>query len=104
MAKRRTRSDGPVPISSSLEQVAARIPRANLVGFAAVEQHWADVVDDAIGAHARPLSLKGTTLVVAVDQPVWATQVRLKGGQIVEQLRGKIETPITGLEVVVRST
>ena len=42
--------------------------------------------------------------MVAVDQPVWATHVRLKGGEIVEQLRGKIETPITGLEVVVRST
>ena len=44
--------------------------------FGAVFSGWADVVGADVAANARPLSLHDGRLVVAVEQPGWATQLR----------------------------
>jgi hypothetical protein len=56
-----------------------------------------------VAAHARPAGLKGTTLLVAVDGPAYATQLRLLGRQLINRLgdvagRGVIDA----IEVTVR--
>jgi len=48
--------------------------------------YWADVVGEQIAAHARPVSLRDGTLVVAVDQPGWATQLRFLEADLVKRL------------------
>ena len=47
---------------------------------------WAEVVGEQVAAHARPISLRDATLVVAVDQPGWATQLRFLEGDLRERL------------------
>jgi predicted nucleic acid-binding Zn ribbon protein len=54
--------------------------------LAAVFSRWPDVVGDAVAAHTRPLSLSRGTLVVAVDQPAWATQLRFLSGDLLARL------------------
>jgi predicted nucleic acid-binding Zn ribbon protein len=98
----RIRRDGPVPLSDSLAQVASGLTKKNLAGFAAVAAAWDAVIGAEIQEHARPLKLEGATLVVAVDAPAWATQVRLLGGAIIRDLNGANNVEVEGIEVVVR--
>src|SRR5690242_14519889 len=37
---------------------------------------WEEAVGPAVAAHVQPVKLDGTTLVVEVDDPGWATQLR----------------------------
>jgi predicted nucleic acid-binding Zn ribbon protein len=47
---------------------------------------WADAVGPQVAAHATPVSLDGGRLVVEVDQPGWATQLRFLAPQLLERL------------------
>jgi predicted nucleic acid-binding Zn ribbon protein len=44
--------------------------------FGAVFSRWPEVVGEQVAAHAKPLSLHDGRLVVAVEEPGWATQLR----------------------------
>ena len=49
-------------------------PTASQMG--GVFGRWAEAVGDAVAAHVTPVKLDGSTLVVEVDDPAWATQLR----------------------------
>jgi predicted nucleic acid-binding Zn ribbon protein len=103
MADRRRRSDGPVPISESIARVAGRLTRADLLGLGAIVEGWEGVVGAQIAGHATPIRLLDGVLTVAVDQPAWATQLRLHAGELREPLAALGRCPIDQLEVVVRA-
>jgi predicted nucleic acid-binding Zn ribbon protein len=50
-----------VPLASTLSTVFAS---------------WPDMVGESVAQHSRPRSLRDGVLVVAVDEPAWATQLR----------------------------
>ena len=103
MARRRRRDDGPQPISASIKDAAARFGTGALLGLAEVNEHWERVVGEPMGSHARPVRVVDTTLVVAVDQPLWATQVTLYQAELLARLADVVSTPITQIDVVVRA-
>lgn len=70
--------------------------------WTAVFARWEEVVGEAMARHVRPLRLDGTTLVVAVDQPPWATQLRVLAPRILERVGALAGEPLEALEVVVR--
>ena len=47
---------------------------------------WEEAVGPAVAAHAQPLSLRGTTLIVGVDAPAYATQLRMLTPQLLARL------------------
>jgi len=102
MARRR-RSDGPLPLGTSLEQVAGRFQRVDLVGMAAVHAAWPDIVDEPLASHAEPFKITGSTLVVTVDRPLWTTQVRLMSPVILERLAEHGVDGLSVIEAVVRA-
>jgi len=53
---------------------------------ASVFTQWAQAVGAGVAAHAQPLSLRGTTLVVGVDTPAYATQLRMLAPQLITRL------------------
>ncbi len=55
---------------------------------------WTDAVGQAVADHARPVKLDGTQLLVEVDEPGWATQLRFLERDVIERLRS-----VAGLEV-----
>jgi predicted nucleic acid-binding Zn ribbon protein len=78
-------SRDPVPIGDSLNSVvrslrndsydpASSAQTASQMG--GVFGRWAEAVGDAVAAHVKPVKLDGTKLVVEVDDPAWATQLR----------------------------
>ncbi len=66
----------PLPLADSLAELTRRLGTPPPPALAAVFGRWEDVVGPDVAAHARPLSLAGGVLVVAVDDPAWATQLR----------------------------
>jgi Dna[CI] antecedent, DciA len=81
-------TDEPMAITDSLTSVvrglrpdpaggssAAKGPSARQLG--GVFGRWEEAVGTAVAAHVRPLRLDGEVLVVEVDDPGWATQLRL---------------------------
>jgi predicted nucleic acid-binding Zn ribbon protein len=66
----------PRPVRDSLEHLARRLGAPTASSLGAVFSQWEEAVGPSVAAHARPVSLAGGVLVVAVDQPGWATQLR----------------------------
>jgi predicted nucleic acid-binding Zn ribbon protein len=63
---------------------------------------WAEAVGDAIAGHVRPIKLDGTTLVVEVDDPAWATQLRFLEATLKQRLLEVAEVNVETIEARVR--
>ena len=76
-------------MADSLDRVtrAFGAPRAQLL--AAVFSHWEELVGPEIAAHAQPRSLRDGVLVVAADQPAWATQLRYLAAELLARVRAE---------------
>jgi predicted nucleic acid-binding Zn ribbon protein len=55
--------------------------------LAGVFDRWAEAVGPAIAAHTNPVSLADGCLVVEVDHPTWATQLRFLEADVLARLR-----------------
>jgi predicted nucleic acid-binding Zn ribbon protein len=66
----------PRPVGASLDRVtqALGVPRSSTLE--AVFARWEELVGPAVAGHARPTALRDRRLVVTVDEPGWATQLR----------------------------
>jgi predicted nucleic acid-binding Zn ribbon protein len=47
---------------------------------------WTDIVGAAMADHVQPIRLDDETLVVSVDHPAWATQVRRMGDELLDRV------------------
>jgi predicted nucleic acid-binding Zn ribbon protein len=87
--------DDPVPLGDALDAVVRSLRggagRAEVRG---VFGQWDEAVGEAIAAHVRPVRLERGTLLVEVDDPTWATQVRVLG----DDLRARLQT-VAGVTV-----
>lgn len=77
----------PIPLTSSLDAVVKTLRGPSRAAVGGVFGRWAEAVGEQVAAHVQPLRLDGTTLVVEVDDPAWATQVRLLTATITDRLR-----------------
>ena len=55
---------------------------------------WPEAVGAQVAEHVRPLKLDEGMLVVEVDDPAWATQVKFLTPTIIERLRA-----VAGVEI-----
>ena len=55
-----------------------------------VLEHWDDLVGEAVARHARPKRLNDGVLVVEVDDPSWATQLRFLSEQLTNGLNERL--------------
>jgi predicted nucleic acid-binding Zn ribbon protein len=63
---------------------------------------WAEAVGDAVANHVTPVKLDGTKLVVEVDDPAWATQLRFLETTLKQRLLEVAGVTITTVEVRVK--
>ena len=71
----------PLPISESLGSVVRSLrndssDQVSSTQIGGVFGRWTEAVGDAVAEHVTPIKLDGTTLIVEVDDPAWATQLR----------------------------
>jgi predicted nucleic acid-binding Zn ribbon protein len=67
---------GPRPVGASLEKMAGGLGLPGSAGFGRLFARWTQIVGPMMAAHVSPVRLDGDSLVVRVDHPAWATQVR----------------------------
>ena len=94
----------PRPVKDSLETLARRLGAPTAASLGAVFSQWDAAVGPTVAAHARPVSLADGILVVAVDEPGWATQLRYLTADLIARLSdvagpgvvGRIELRVEG--------
>jgi predicted nucleic acid-binding Zn ribbon protein len=59
----------------------------------AVFSHWERLVGPEIAAHASPTSLREGVLVIVVDQPAWAAQLRFMTSDLMARIRVEADAP-----------
>lgn len=63
---------------------------------------WADLVGESVAAHVKPLKWDGATLVVEVEDPSWATQMRFLEADLLRRVNEVSGTVVERLEIRVR--
>jgi predicted nucleic acid-binding Zn ribbon protein len=83
--RRRTKREGSEPrlLASSLDQVALSLGAPSPKTLAAIFGSWPEMVGEIIAAHAQPRRLEAGTLIIDVDDPAWATELRFRETDLV---------------------
>jgi predicted nucleic acid-binding Zn ribbon protein len=68
--------DEPVRLADALAAVGAELGLSPGNAHGELDAHWQEVVGDDVAAHARLVSVRDGVLTVAVDDSIWATQLR----------------------------
>jgi predicted nucleic acid-binding Zn ribbon protein len=66
----------PRKLGQLLDRASRRLGGPSSTTASTLFAHWDEVVGPDIAGHARPVSLHDGVLVLAVDHPAWATQLR----------------------------
>lgn len=95
--------DGPEPIeiTRALDGVVTSLRGPSRAAVGGVFGRWSEIVGEQVAAHVTPAKLDRDVLVVDVDDPAWATQVRLLTGTIIERVREVAGTELTRVDVSV---
>jgi predicted nucleic acid-binding Zn ribbon protein len=76
----------PVPISSSLDGVVRSLRGPSRAAVGGLFGRWEDAVGAQVAGHVTPVKLDEGVLVVEVDDPAWATQVKFLAPTITQRL------------------
>jgi predicted nucleic acid-binding Zn ribbon protein len=91
-------STDPVSLSQSIAGVVAGLqgpsPRGDIASLGTLHNRWSDTVGELVAAHARPVSFDDGRLLIEVDEPAWATEMKFLEADIVARLRS-----VAGFEV-----
>jgi predicted nucleic acid-binding Zn ribbon protein len=67
---------GPRKLGEALDRVSRGLGLPPAAATARLVQAWPEVVGEAVAAHTRPRWVRDGVLSLAVDDPVWAAQLR----------------------------
>jgi predicted nucleic acid-binding Zn ribbon protein len=93
----------PAKLGVSLDRLVRNMGAPSVGTVGGVFANWAEIVGEQVAAHSRPLSMRDGALVVAVDDPAWAPQLRFLEAEVlarVHQVTGNDE--LDRVEVKVR--
>jgi predicted nucleic acid-binding Zn ribbon protein len=82
----------PRPLSAALAPLVGSLTPAT--PLACIQQLWPEAAGPAIAAAARPLSLHDGVLEVACEAAVWAQELELVGGVLIERLNAALAEPL----------
>jgi predicted nucleic acid-binding Zn ribbon protein len=84
MSRRRAPRQASSAIRAAMDRAAPR------TGLAAVQAAWSGAVGERIAAVATPVSERAGTLTVECSDTVWAQELDLMQGQLLERLRDEL--------------
>jgi len=85
------KSSGPKRLGEALNQLTSRLkaPRAQVLKM--VFEAWEELVGSVMAAHTSPVRLVDGELVVAVDDPAWATEMRFFSPELIARINAAAE-------------
>jgi predicted nucleic acid-binding Zn ribbon protein len=96
-ARRGRPDDGPRPVGEALDRLSTSLGLPPAGAVARLVRAWPGVVGEAVAAHTRPRWVRDGVLSLAVDDPVWAAQLRWMEGDLLARV-----AEVTGPGVVER--
>jgi predicted nucleic acid-binding Zn ribbon protein len=84
MTRRRAPRPAAPALRAALERAAPKTP------LAALQAAWAEVVGERIAAVAKPVSERGREVTVSCSDSVWAQELDLMQGQLLERLGDRL--------------
>ena len=87
-------------MAASLYRVAASLGLGSPRALGAVFSGWEGIVGPDVAAHAVPRTLRDGVLTIVVDQPSWASSLKLLAGDLLARVAAETGEPVT--ELVVR--
>ena len=76
----------PRPVAESLDRVTRALGAPRARELATLFSRWETIVGREIAQHAAPRSLRDGVLIVVVDQPAWATQLRYLAPELLARI------------------
>ena len=89
----------PIPISTSLDGVVRSLRGPSRRAVSGLFGRWNEAVGDQVADHVVPVKLEEGVLVVQVDEPAWATQVKFLHGTIIDRLAEVAGVRVERIEV-----
>ena len=94
----------PRPLGETVDRLVRSMGAPSAEATRSIFADWAEIVGDQIAEHARPHALRERTLVVAVADPAWATQLRFLETELLGRIAAATGSDeVTSIEVRVRS-
>lgn len=81
-------------IGASVDSYLSRHGLRPVGVLAIVQQWWPKVVGELICAHCEPVAIREKTLMVIVDHPAWATEMRLHAHRVLQDLEIHVGTGV----------
>jgi predicted nucleic acid-binding Zn ribbon protein len=93
----------PGQVGAALDRVLAGLGAPAGSTVAGLSSRWEEIVGASLAAHVRPLQVRDGVLLVAVDDPVWAAELRWMGDELAGRVRDALgDASIARIEVRVR--
>jgi predicted nucleic acid-binding Zn ribbon protein len=93
----------PGSVGAPLDRVLRRLGAPTSRTVASVHERWPEVAGESLAAHTTLLRVRDGVIVVAVDDPAWASELRWMGDTLAARAREVLgDASITGIEVRVR--
>lgn len=89
-------------LGDELNRLLQRLGSEPLDILASVFDDWAVLVGEQVAAHVSPVRLQDGRLLVEVDDPTWATQMRFLESHIIERVSTRSQVAITAIDVRVK--
>lgn len=89
-------------LGDELNRLLQRLGSEPLDTLASVFDDWAVLVGEQVAAHVSPVRLQDGRLLVEVDDPTWATQMRFLESHIIERVSTRSQVAITAIDVRVK--
>ncbi len=80
----------PRPVAESLDRVARALGAPQARSLATLFSRWEAVVGPEIAQHTEPRSVRDGVLVLVVDQPAWAAQLRYLVPELLARIRAGV--------------
>lgn len=80
------RGSGPRPLGASLDEMSRRLGLGGSRGVGRLFASWVTIVGPQMAEHVQPVRIDRESLVVTVDHPAWATQVRHFGVALLDRV------------------
>ena len=89
-------------LSDELNRLLHSLGSPNIDTVSGVFGLWQELVGEQVATHVTPIKLERGRLIVEIDDPSWATQMRFLEPQLIEKLNAATTSTITAIEVRVK--
>lgn len=78
--------DGPAAASELLQRLLSTLEKPSPDIIISVFKRWEQVVGADIAKHCRPVAIEGDRLIVAADDPMWASELQWLSEMVLDRL------------------